>query len=66
MANPEEAIVSLRLMKMADFGIPVLTPMNTQSLSGLETEEQWTRRAIARNIFEMVRPRCLLLHYYVR
>jgi acetyl-CoA carboxylase carboxyl transferase subunit alpha len=48
-------------MKMAEkFGIPVLTLIDTP-YPGLEAEERGQGEAIARNIFEMVRLKCLLL-----
>jgi acetyl-CoA carboxylase carboxyl transferase subunit alpha len=53
---------ALRLMKMAEkFGIPVLTLIDLGAYPGLEAEERGQGEAIARNIFEMVRLKCLLL-----
>jgi acetyl-CoA carboxylase carboxyl transferase subunit alpha len=61
MANPEGYRKALRLMKMAEkFGIPVLT-LRYPYYPGLEAEERGQGEAIARNIFEMVVLKCLLL-----
>jgi acetyl-CoA carboxylase carboxyl transferase subunit alpha len=43
------------------FGIPVLTYRYPGAYPGLEAEERGQGEAIARNIFEMVRLKCLLL-----
>jgi acetyl-CoA carboxylase carboxyl transferase subunit alpha len=60
LANPEG--YRKRCAKMAEkFGIPVLTLIDTRAYPGLEAEERGQGEAIARNIFEMVRLKCLLL-----
>jgi acetyl-CoA carboxylase carboxyl transferase subunit alpha len=61
MANPEGYRKALRLMKLAEkFNKPVVTLIDTPgAYPGLEAEERGQGEAIARNLFEMARLRCL-------
>src|SRR4026209_1534079 len=57
MSNPEGYRKALRLMKLAEkFNKPVITLIDTPgAFPGLEAEERGQGKAIARNIYEMIR-----------